>query len=399
MTNNNETNIKNITNIDKKKDNKKSQEDNKIKVAFIGLRGIPAHYGGVENVVENLSVELVKLGYDITVYCRSQYCPNKINNYRGVKLKYYPTIVTKHTETFFHTLLCSLNAMFSNYDIVHYHALGNTIFSFMPRLLGKKTILTLHGLDYEREKWGKLAKNFLMFNEKLSLCFPNEVVSVSNTIKKHYFNKYKKEIYYIPNAVNINKKLELNKLKKFGLKKGYMLFLSRIVPEKGLHFLIEAYKKIKTDKQLVIVGDAIHSGDYYKKIKELANVELEHNKIIFTGALYNEEKQEAFSNASIFFLPSTMEGMPIVLLEAMSYGLPILASDISPNLETGKDLINYFKSGDSESLRKNLLYMLKNYLILKKKALKSKDFLLKNFKWTKIAKEYDLIYKKLVNKN
>ncbi|MEM2138619.1 MAG: glycosyltransferase family 4 protein, partial [Candidatus Woesearchaeota archaeon] len=336
-----------------------------MKIAMIGLRGIPAYYGGVENVVENLSIELVNLGNEVTVYCRTQYCPNKIKEFKGVKLKYFSTINTKHTETIYHTFISSLNALFSNYDIVHYHAMGNAIFSFMPRLTRKKTILTLHGLDYEREKWGSLAKKFLKLNEKLSLKFPNAIVSVSENIKEHYWDRYKKDIYYIPNGVNFYKKLELNKLKKFGLKKGYILFLSRIVPEKGLHYLIEAFKKIKTDKQLVIVGEAIHTEDYFKKIKNMAEND---SRIIFTGSLFNDEKQEAFSNASIFVLPSTMEGMPIVLLEAMSYGLPVLASNIKANQETGKDYIYYFKYMNSDSLKENIIYMLKNYKVVSKKA-------------------------------
>ncbi|MEM3374795.1 MAG: glycosyltransferase family 4 protein [Candidatus Woesearchaeota archaeon] len=364
-----------------------------MKIAMIGLRGIPATYGGVENVVENLSLELVNLGNEVSVYCRSQYCPNKIKDFKGVKLKYFPTINTKHTETIFHTFISSLNAMFSNYDIVHYHAMGNAIFTFLPRITGKKTLLTLHGLDYEREKWGSLAKNFLKLNEKLSLKFPNAVVSVSENIKEHYYDRYKKDIYYVPNGVNFYEKMPLNRLKRFGLKKGYILFLSRIVPEKGLHYLIEAFKKIKTDKQLVIVGDAIHTETYFKKIKDMSDND---KRIVFTGALFNEDKQEAFSNASIFVLPSTMEGMPIVLLEAMSYGLPVLASNIKSNQETGKDFINYFKYMDTESLKDNLIYMLKNYNLVKKKAEKAKNYVYKTYNWKDIAKKYIEIYESLL---
>jgi glycosyltransferase involved in cell wall biosynthesis len=365
-----------------------------MRIAMLGLRGIPAKSGGVEVAVENLSVELVKSGAEVTVYCRSQYCPEKPEEYKGVKLKYLPTINTKFTEAIIHTLITSINSMFKNYDIVHYHAMGNTLFSFMPRIAGKKTVLTLHGLDYEREKWGAFAKSFLKLNEKLALHFPNKIISVSEKIQRHFKESYNKDITYIPNGVNNEKKISLDKLKRFNIKPGYFLSIGRIVPEKGLHFLIEAFKGIKTNKQLVIAGDPTHTVDYVNKLKESAK---DDKRIIFTGPLYGEDKQEAYSNAFTFILSSSLEGMPIVLLEAMSYGLYPVISDIEENIETAKGHAILFKSKDADDLREKLNYIIRNPLLIKKNSASCIDYVKKKFTWDSIAQKHLSLYKEVLN--
>jgi len=366
-----------------------------MKLAMIGLRGIPAKSGGVENVIEALAPRLVKLGMEVTVYCRNPYCKEKPKEYKGVKLKYLPTLNTKHTEAIIHTKLSSLNAMFSNYDIVHYHAMGNGLLSFMPRITGKKTIVTLHGLDYEREKWGFMAKTYLKICEKAISIFPNKVTAVSEKIKEHYQKKYKKQIEFIPNGVEIVNPRPINSLKKFHLKKGtYILFLSRIVPEKGLHFLIEAFKDIKTDLKLVIAGDATHTDKYADEVKSLAK---DDKRIIFTGALYGNDKTEAYSNALFFVLPSTIEGMPIVLLEAMSFGLCPLVSDIKENTDVIKDNGYSFKSKDVNDLREKLIFMIKNPKEIAKKAISSKKLVEAEYNWDEIAKRYYKMYQEVEN--
>lgn len=361
-----------------------------MKIAMIGLRGIPAKSGGVEVVVDHLAPLLVKLGADVTVYCRNQYCDRRPKEYKGVKLKYLPTINTMYTEALTHTFLSSMSAIFSDYDIVHYHAMGNGPLSFMPKISGKKTVITLHGLDYERDKWGKIAKIYLKASERIITSFPDKIISVSKKIKRHYEKNYHKKVAFIPNGVDIEKPIPLDYLKKYNIKKdNYILFLSRIVPEKGLHYLIKAFSKIETDMKLLVVGEDTHTGEYLKKVKALAEKD---KRIIFTGPLYGNPKKEAFSNAAFFVLPSTIEGMPIVLLEAMSYGLCPLVSNIKENIEVVGDNAVSFISRDEKDLEKKLRYMIDNKEIRNNKGKVCKKIVEKDYQWKKIAKQTFDIY-------
>lgn len=366
-----------------------------MKIAMIGLRGIPAKSGGVENVVEHLAPLLVELGADVTVYCRKPYCKERPMSFKGVKLKYLPALNLRETEALSHSLFSSFNALFKDYDIVHYHAMANGPFAILPRVTGKKTIVTLHGLDWEREKWGPLAKAYLKISERIICAFPNKVISVSNKIKDYYKDKYNKEIIFIPNGVDIVKPMPINNLKRFGLKKdNYILFLSRIVPEKGIHFLIEAFKKTNTSLKLVIAGDATHTDKYYRQVKALAK---DDKRIIFTGPLYDNDKIEAFSNAKLFILPSTIEGMPIVLLEAMSFGICPLVSNIKENMEVIKNLGFSFKSKDPNDLKKKLDYILAHPLEAKNKGKQCKELVRANYQWPAIAKKTFDVYEEVLN--
>jgi len=366
-----------------------------MKIAMIGLRGIPAKTGGVEKTVEELAPRLVKLGCDVTVYCRSLYCEKKPKTYKGVKLIYLPTLNTKNTESIIHSFLSTSNVMLKKYDVVHYHAMGNGLFSLIPRLKREKTVVTLHGLDWEREKWGFVAKTFLKISEHAISKFPNKVISVSSKIKQYYKVKYHKDIEYIPNGVNIIKPLKINKLKRFNIKQDeYILFLSRLVPEKEIHTLIKAFKKVKTSQKLVIAGDATHTTQYLKQIKDLAKND---KRIIFTGPLYGDDKTEAYSNCSFFVLPSTIEGMPLVLLEAMSFGKCTLVSNIEENLAVIKDNGYSFKVGDEKDLQKKLDYMLKHKSEVNKKGALCKKLVKKDYDWNIIAKQTLDVYKSCIN--
>lgn len=355
-----------------------------MKIAMIGLRGIPAKSGGVEAVVEHLAPRLVKLGCDVTVYCRNPYCKTRPKTFKGVKLRYLPTLNTKHAEAVVHSFLATLHVLTRKYDIVHYHAMGNGLFSIVPRGIGKKTIVTLHGLDWQREKWGVVAKSFLKLSERAISRFPNTVISVSEKIQHYYKEKYKKDILFIPNGVDLQKPRKLDKLKRFGLEKEkYVLFLSRIVPEKGVHTLIKAFKNTKTDQKLLIVGDAPHSEGYLKQLKALAR---DDDRIIFTGPLFKDDKAEAYSNCSFFVLPSTIEGMPLVLLEAMSFGKCPLVSDIRENRDVVKDHGFSFRVNDEQDLGRRLTFMLAHPELLKERGTRAKAAVKKAYDWDAVAR-------------
>jgi len=329
-----------------------------MKIAMIGLRGIPAKSGGVEHVVEHLAPLIAAAGHEVTVYCRTPYCPQQPAQYKGVKLRYFTTINTKHTETVVHSALCTFDACFANYDIVHYHAMGNGLFSLFPRIFGKKTVVTLHGLDYEREKWGRVATGFIKLNEWLVSFLPTSVISVSKKIQNRYRDAFGKEIEFIPNGIDILPRQKLGKISaELGIAPGnYILFLSRIVPEKGLHYLIDSFRKVDTGMNLVIAGDATHTDEYMEQVRKKAKGD---PRIIFAGARYGDEKAQLFSNAYMFVLPSTIEGMPIVLLEAMSYGLCPLTSDIIENMDVTEGRYGKsFKSRDIKSLASEIELMI-----------------------------------------
>jgi len=364
-----------------------------MKIAIIGLRGIPALSGGVEHVIEKLAPLFAK-DAEITVYCRKHYTTKQPKTWKGVKLRYLPSINSKHLEALSHTALATIDASLRNFDIVHFHSMGNVVFSALPRLFFKKTIVTLHGLDYEREKWGRMAKLFLKFSEWIVTFFPNRIVSCSLKMQNHLIDKYGSEAEFIPNGVDIIASRKLDKMKKWDIKKGqYILFLSRIVPEKGLHYLIEAFKGIKTKYKLLIVGDATHTEDYLKKCKKMAG---NKDNIVFTGPLYGEDKFELFSNAYAFVLPSTIEGMPIVLLEAMGFGLCPLVSNIQENLDVIEDRAYSFENKNVKDLRSELKKMLANPKKVKEEGVLCKKLVRSEYQWPVIANKYFQLYKSII---
>jgi len=365
-----------------------------MKVAMIGLRGIPALSGGVEHVVEKLAPLLVSKGVDLTVYCRKPYMKKKMVEWVGVKLRTLPALNTKHLETISHSTLATFDAAFRNYDIVHFHAMGNGIFSLIPRLTFKKTLVTLHGLDYERQKWGLAAKLFLRVSERAITMLPNRIVSCSKKIRRHYLEEYGSEVDFIPNGVEIIKPLELSSMAKYGLEKGkYILFLSRIVPEKGLHYLIDAFRRTETDMKLAVVGDATHTDKYLKDCKVRARGD---KRIVFTGPKYGKDKYELFSNAYCFVLPSTIEGMPIVMLESMSFGICPLVSDIRENLDVLEGLGFSFKVKSPTDLKRKLEYMLANPKKVDAQAKKCQALVKKEYQWGAIADSYYELYEEML---
>lgn len=361
---------------------------------MIGQKGIPATYGGIEKAVEEISTRLVRRGHKVTVFTRPHY--KTVNGtYRGVSIRVLPSLNTKHLDAISHTLLSTLYSLFAFFDIVHYHALGPSLLSFAPRLFGIPTVVTVHGLDWQREKWGRGAKAALKVGECCSVNFPNETVVVAKTLRRYFLSKYRRRVHYIPNGVKVSGKIPLNALKRYGLNGGdYILFVGRLVPEKGCHYLIEAFRRTEAEHRLLIVGGSSATADYIEHLKGRAK---DDQRIIFAGYLYGKELQEAYSNAYLFVLPSTLEGLPIVLLEALSYGNCVLASDIPANLEVLKPSENkkygfLFRSGDEDDLYKKLEYLIANPdRVIEYKA-EAEDLLRREYDWERVVDAYERIY-------
>lgn len=366
-----------------------------MKIAIIGQKGIPSRAGGVEIHVEEIASRLVDKGNDVTVYCRESYCDDKYEMYKGIRIKYINSINTKHLDAITYTFLATIDAIKNDYEIIQYHALGPSLLSFIPRMLGKNVVCTSHGLDWQREKWGLSGKLALKLGEVASVKFPNKTISVSKNLAKYYSEKYNKDVAYIPNGIEDKNKKDVDLIKeKFSLKKDeYILFLARLVPEKGAHYLIDAFNNIKTDKKLVIAGGSSHSDDYVNKLKEKAS----YNKnIIFTGFVSGDILDELFTNAYMYVLPSEIEGLPISLLEAMAYGQCCLTSDIKENLEVIESYGETFESKNIESLKSKIEYLLSNEKIVNEYKANAEGFIRDKYNWDDVAEKTNEVFKEVI---
>lgn len=324
-----------------------------MKIAMIGQKGIPSRAGGVEIHVEELAAGLVKAGDKVDVYCRRYYCKNRIKYHRGIHLIYVPTISTKHLDAIIYTFLATVLALIRGYDVFHYHACGPSSLCWIPKIFGKKVVCTTHGLDWKRAKWGTIGQDYLKFGEKMIGKYADEIIVLNDPMKEYFRETYGRATNVIPNGVEIPKLKEAEIIKdKWHLEKeSYLLYLGRLVPEKGIHYLIEAYKKLNTDKKLVIAGGSSHSDDY---VERLAAMAIDNDNIIMTGFVSGQTLEELYSNAYVYILPSDVEGLPISLLEAMSYRRCCLVSDIKENVTTCREYGFSFQQGNIEDLYEKL---------------------------------------------
>ena len=364
-----------------------------MKIAMIGQKGIPSKSGGIEKYVEELSKRLVKMGHQVDVFCRPHYTKNELSEYEGIRLIHRPSINTKHLDAIVHTAICSFESLFKSYDIIHYNALGPAALSPIARI-NKKVVVTVHGLDWKRGKWGNFAKYCLKIGEYAVTNFSNEIIVVSQVLQKYFYEKYKKNTHYIPNGVEISEPLEPELIKNYNLTENeYILFLARLVPEKGCHYLIDAYNSLQTSKKLVIAGASSHSDEYVNRLKENSS-----EKIIFLGEVSGNLLKELYSNAYIYVLPSEIEGLPITLLEAMGYGKCVLTSDIPENIEVINNHYGFnFKSKDTESLKNVLDYLLENPNDVSNVGLLAKAKVGKYFNWDIIAEQTEQVYLKAIS--
>ena len=336
-----------------------------MKIAMIGHKRIPSREGGVEIVVEELSKRLVEKGDRVEVYNRrgkgtanTSLTQNDSRFYRGIRIINILTINKKSFDALIYSFLATLRAIFGRYDLIHYHAEGPSAMLIIPHMLKIRTIATIHGLDWQRAKWGGFATKYLLMGEKIAAKYADEVIVLSKNTQDYFSKTYNRETHYIPNGVIVPDPIEADVIeKKYGLRQNaYFLFLARIVPEKGLHYLLEAYQKLDTEIKLVIAGSSSHSDEYFDRIKAMA---AQDNRIIMTGFVDGREREELFSNCRAYILPSDIEGMPLSLLEAMSYARKCIVSDIPENIEVIKNNGYVFEKGNSSSLLHQLQELLK----------------------------------------
>jgi glycosyltransferase involved in cell wall biosynthesis len=358
-----------------------------MRVAMIGQKGIPATWGGIERHVDEIASRLVPRGIDVDVFCRLYYTPAG-TEYHGVRLLRRPSVHTKHFDTITHVTWATLEAMFRHYDIVHFHALGPSAFAGVPRLSGAKTAVTVHGLDWQRQKWGRFASWVLKQCEGPAAHFPNQTIVVSKTLRDYFRDHHKCDAAYIPNGTHLPTPRPARKILPLGLTPGrYVLFVGRLVPEKGVHFLCEAFSRIDTDLTLALVGGLSFTQDYMDQLKRY-----EGPRVKFLDYVYGEMLEELWSNAYLVVQPSILEGLSIALLEALSYGRCVLMSDIPENREVAEECAVMFRSQDVDDLERHLRRLLANPGEVKGYESQARAHIGEHFSWDKVTASTESVY-------
>ena len=369
-----------------------------MKVAMIGLRGLGDGLGGVEKAVKEVSTRLVKQGVDVTCYCRPKY--NDAEEYEGVKLVNTKTVYSKHGETAFYALGSMLKASKEDYDVIHIHAMASSLLAWIPKLMSKhnpKIVVTIHGLDWQRAKWGFVARNILKAAEKMALRCSNGIICVSLSLLGYFQMRYLDgTFHYVPNGCDSPDSKDLSELDDFK-KDDYFLYLGRLVPEKGCDRLIEAFKALKTKKKLVIAGPESHSPEFNKKLKQLADGD---DRIHFTGPVYGDEKNRLMANAFLFILPSEIEGLPIAVLEACSYKTCPAVSSIPTAIEVlGNTQMARGFTFQARSVRQLTTVMEtaeEAPEIVEVLAEEAQNYVSANYNWDHVARQTHNVYKSVI---
>ena len=355
--------------------------------------------GGIEIVVKELCTRMAKNGYTVTCYNRSGHHVSgaeydKKTEYEGINQKCVPTIEKKGLAAVSSSFFAALYSAFGKYNVVHIHAEGPAFFSWLPKLLGKRVIVTVHGLDWQREKWKSgFGSKFIKQGEKNAVKYADEIIVLSKGVHDYFRNQYGRETRFIPNGVN---RPEIRKAElitdKFGLTKdSYILFLGRLVPEKGIRYLVEAFKNVKTEKKLVIAGGSSDTDSFMKELKELAK---DDKRIIFTGFVQGQMLEELYSNAYLYTLPSDLEGMPLSLLEAMSYGNCCLVSDIQECTEVVEDKALIFKKSNVQDLQNKLQEACDRTEKVMELKQQAADYICKKYNWDDVVEETLKLYRR-----
>ena len=312
---------------------------------MIGQKGVPASYGGIERHVEELAVRLVARGRQVRVYCRPHYTPADAA-LPGVELVRLPSINTKHLDAISHVAFSSGHALLAPADIVHFHALGPSALAWVPRLGGKRVVVTVHGLDWRREKWGPLARGFLHSCEWSATRIPDATIVVSRTLRDYFAKRGARNVHFVPNGTPLPGPAPAAPLEKWGLEPGrFLLYVGRIVPEKALHRLLQAHRTAAPEWPLVVAGEGHFTHDYVSRCEREA-----HENVRFVGSVYGHDLAALQQHAALVVVPSDLEGLSIALLEAMSYGRAVLASDIPENRELVEGVGWMFRAGDAADL-------------------------------------------------
>ena len=371
-----------------------------MRIAFIGHKRIPSREGGIEIVVDELATRMVARGEQVVVYNRKGHnvageefdnqssTSDKPYMYRGVKVIPVTTIDAKGLAALTSSFFATLKAIKARPDVIHYHAEGPCVPLRLAHWFGIRTVATIHGLDWQRAKWGRFASTYLKLGERTAAKCADEVIVLSRNVQRYFKDTYGRDVRFIPNGIERNTPVAADAItRKYGLEKdGYILFLGRIVPEKGVHYLIEAFKRLDTDKKLVIAGGSSDSAEYYESIKAAAASD---PRIVLTGFTQGEELAELY----VYVRPSDLEGMPMSLLEAMSYGNCCLTSDIPECAEVVGDHAVTFHKGDVDDLTVKLGGLLSDSAQVMSLKTSAADYITDKYSWDDVVDRTLALYR------
>ena len=370
-----------------------------LNIAMLGHKRIPSREGGIEIVVEELCTRMVRLGHRVTCYNRRgrhiagrAFDAAPMKEYRGVRLRSVCTIDVKGLAAMTSSFFASIRAALGPYDVVHYHAEGPCAMLWLPKLFGKRCVATIHGLDHERAKWGRFAKRYLLLGAKCAAKYADALIVLNPGDQRYFRETFHRDAILIPNGVNRPELLKPDLIRKqFGLRgNDYILFLGRLVPEKGLHTLIEGFRKVRTDKKLVIAGGGSDTDGFVAELKALA---AEDERILFTGLVQGALLAELYSNAYLYTLPSELEGMPLSLMEAMSYGNCCLTSDIPEcaDLLAGHGMT--FHAGDADDLAEKLQQLIDDPALVERCRTGAADSICEKYNWDDVVARTLALYR------
>lgn len=370
-----------------------------MKIAIIGIKGIPVIYSGFETFAEEFSTRMVKdKNFKVTVYCRSPYVDKNRKEYKGVRLITLPTIKSKNFETIFHSFVSTIHAcFFERYDVIYYIGVGNAIFTLFPRLIGIKTIINVDGFDWKREKWGSIAKSYLKLSSYFAMFFPNTVITDSLAIKKYYVKKHKKKYVYIPYGYmdNFSKKKSSSILNKFALKKEkYLVWVGRIVPENHLEDLLLAFSKLNTSMKCVVVGGNFYKDKYTKKILSFAG---QNQNIILTGFLNRGDYASVVKNAFAYVETKRSGGTHPSLVEAMGLGSLIISNNNLGNRQVLKSSAIYYDNFNDLLKKLEFITNLSSKKYIKDYKQGVQKIVKQFFDWEGIIGEYKVLFFSLKN--
>lgn len=366
-----------------------------LKIAMMGHKHVLSREGGVEVVVKELSTRMVEKGHSVTCYDRQTHhvSGEKIDrraSFKGVKIKAIWTIDKKGLAAMTSSFSAAVHSAFGKYDIVHIHAEGPAAMCFIPKIFHKKVIVTIHGLDWARAKWGGFAARYIKFGEKQAVKWADEIIVLSKSVQDYFSREYGRKTVFIPNGVNRPSLRKAEKIiEKWGLEKdSYVMFLGRIVPEKGLRYLVEAWKGIDTDKKLVIAGGSSDTDEFMNELKEMSP-----ESVVYTGFQQGRILEELYSNCYIYVLPSDLEGMPLSLLEAMSYGNCCVVSDIDECVEVVEDKAIVFPHGNVNDLRRVLQELLEEPERVAKYKDEAAEYITGKYNWDDVVEKTMELYR------
>lgn len=373
-----------------------------MKIAFIGQKGIPARSGGVEKHVERLAVAMAAAGHDVVVYSREHYTGDTVRDFHGVSRIFLPSIRTKHLDALSHTCIATVHALFQNYDIIHFHSIGPSIFSVLPRLLrpDMRVVATFHSRDYFHQKWNGFARLCLHFAEWVTCRVPERTIAISKTLADYATQAYHKSFVMIPNGADVHISEKTDLIRGLGLKEGrYLLSVSRLVRHKGIHYLIKAFQALKETSELpnnwklVIVGTHAETQEYADYLRFLSADDAD---ILLVGERSGEILAQLYSHAGVFVQPSEDEGLSLALLEALGYGLPCVVSDIPANLEAIGECGIAFESKNIPDLKQKLSSLINRPDTMSLLGRAAQERAQSEYDWQAIAKRTLAVYEDLL---